>query len=252
MDQYFEALEKSKNSIALNIVEQMGFDETADVLEKGRAAQMGEIRTWNGTRYQKQSNGSWNPIKKNRTEKDGGINEKNVEKTFNHEQAVEYFEKFKKDEQKGMNSLLNLFHDKRIEIFCSFTGEPETPKYSDKSGYNDGKLTKKLEVVGVAKTPKNPDDKIFGRYEIKVKWSGKEEIETVSLSEAGFYDLLECADKVIEKPYEVIKPDGSSESAVDNKNLHRSEIIEETGKKPRNNEYIRTSTSSDQDENRNK
>lgn len=72
MDQYFEALEKSKNSIALNIVEQMGFDETADVLEKGKKASVGEIRDWNGTRYQKQPNGSWNPIKKNRAERDGG------------------------------------------------------------------------------------------------------------------------------------------------------------------------------------
>lgn len=62
MDQYFEALEKSKNSIVLNIVEQMGFDETADVLEKGHAAQMGEIRIWNNIKYQKTPNG-WVPVK---------------------------------------------------------------------------------------------------------------------------------------------------------------------------------------------
>lgn len=62
MDQYFEVLEKSKNSIALNIVEQMGFDETADVLEKGRAAQMGEMRIWNGVKYQKTPKG-WIPVK---------------------------------------------------------------------------------------------------------------------------------------------------------------------------------------------
>lgn len=48
MDKYFEALQKSKGSIALSIADQVGYDGTADVLEKGKAAAMGEIREWNG------------------------------------------------------------------------------------------------------------------------------------------------------------------------------------------------------------
>ena len=57
MDQFFEALEKSKNNVVLNVMEQVQYDETADVLEKGKRAQMGEIREWNGLKYQKTPNG---------------------------------------------------------------------------------------------------------------------------------------------------------------------------------------------------
>ena len=62
MDKYFEVLEKAKGSVALNINEQLGFDSTADTLEKGRAAQMGEMRIWNGVKYQKTPQG-WIPVK---------------------------------------------------------------------------------------------------------------------------------------------------------------------------------------------
>jgi len=62
MDKFFEALEKSKGSIALDIANQVGFDETADILEKGKRASIGEIREWNGKKYQKTGNG-WVPVK---------------------------------------------------------------------------------------------------------------------------------------------------------------------------------------------
>jgi len=62
MDKFFEALEKSKGSIALDIANQVGFDETADILEKGKMASIGEIREWNGKKYQKTGNG-WIPVK---------------------------------------------------------------------------------------------------------------------------------------------------------------------------------------------
>ena len=61
-DIFTDALEKAKNQVVLGIVNQVGFDETADILEKGRAAAMGEIREWNGERYQKTPNG-WIPVK---------------------------------------------------------------------------------------------------------------------------------------------------------------------------------------------
>ncbi len=63
MDKYFEALQKSKGSIALSIADQVGYDGTADVLEKGRVAAMGEIREWNGIKYQKTPKG-WTLVKK--------------------------------------------------------------------------------------------------------------------------------------------------------------------------------------------
>lgn len=88
MDQYFEALEKSKNSIALNIVEQMGFDETADVLEKGRAAQMGEMRIWSGVKYQKTPQG-WVPVKgEQKSEKKEPEAEKKDEKPVEKKEGV--------------------------------------------------------------------------------------------------------------------------------------------------------------------
>lgn len=63
MDKYFEALEKSKNQVTLGVLGQVGFDETAEVLEKGKKAAMGEIREWNGIKYQKTPKG-WVPVKK--------------------------------------------------------------------------------------------------------------------------------------------------------------------------------------------
>jgi len=63
MDKYFEALEKSKNQVTLGVLGQVGFDETAEVLEKGKKAAMGEIRDWNGVKYQKTPKG-WAPVKK--------------------------------------------------------------------------------------------------------------------------------------------------------------------------------------------
>lgn len=62
MDKYFEALEKSKNQVTLGVLGQVGFDETAEVLEKGKKAAMGEIREWNGIKYQK-TPGGWVPVK---------------------------------------------------------------------------------------------------------------------------------------------------------------------------------------------
>lgn len=67
MDKYFEALEKAKQGIDLSrsFINQ---DQTAgdalflDELEKGRKAQLGEIRTWGGKKYQKTAAG-WKSVK---------------------------------------------------------------------------------------------------------------------------------------------------------------------------------------------
>ena len=82
MDKYFEALEKAKKGIDLSgsFINQ---DQTAsdalflDELEKGRKAQIGEIRTWSGKKYQKTTNG-WRPVKTGA--RDGGSKEESEEK----------------------------------------------------------------------------------------------------------------------------------------------------------------------------
>lgn len=94
MDQYFEALEKAKNNVVLNIVEQIQC-EGADFLEKGRAAQMGEIRIWNGLKYQKTPNG-WVPVKGEK--KEGASEKKELEAEKKDEKLAE------KQEQKPMYS----------------------------------------------------------------------------------------------------------------------------------------------------
>ena len=63
MDKFFEELEKSKGGVALGISSQVEFDETAEILEKGRKAAIGEIRDWKGTKMQKTAQG-WVPVKK--------------------------------------------------------------------------------------------------------------------------------------------------------------------------------------------
>jgi len=62
MDKYFEALQKSKGSVALSISSQLSFDETAEILEKGKKAAIGEIRDWKGVKMQKTVQG-WEPVK---------------------------------------------------------------------------------------------------------------------------------------------------------------------------------------------
>ena len=67
MDKYFEALEKANQGVDLSgsFINQ---DQTAcdalflDELEKGKRAQIGEIRTWGGKKYQKTTNG-WQSVK---------------------------------------------------------------------------------------------------------------------------------------------------------------------------------------------
>jgi predicted small secreted protein len=60
MDQYFDALQKAHTREGI-----LGsVNETKeDFLEKGKKAQIGEIRTWKGVKFQKQPNGGWTPVK---------------------------------------------------------------------------------------------------------------------------------------------------------------------------------------------
>ena len=100
MDQFFEALEKSKNNVVLNVIGQVQYDETADVLEKGKRAQMGEIREWNGLKYQKTSNG-WIPVKQ---QKEGASEKKEETGSKKDTHGVEKKEglQYKPDTQKAL------------------------------------------------------------------------------------------------------------------------------------------------------
>lgn len=66
MSDLLYVIKKAKTNNILNIISQIGLDETADILEKGRPAQIGEIRDWHGIKYQKQPNGEWKLVKKNK------------------------------------------------------------------------------------------------------------------------------------------------------------------------------------------
>lgn len=60
MDQYFDALQKShtREGILSSVSE-----TKEEFFEKGKKAQIGEIRTWKGVKFQKQPNGGWIPVK---------------------------------------------------------------------------------------------------------------------------------------------------------------------------------------------
>lgn len=49
-------------------------DDVCDFIEKGKRAQVGEIREWNGQKMQKQADGSWKPVKESGGESDSKKN----------------------------------------------------------------------------------------------------------------------------------------------------------------------------------
>lgn len=65
MDQYFDALQKShtREGILGSVNE-----SREEFLEKGKKAQIGEIRTWKGVKFQKQPNGGWIPVREQKAE----------------------------------------------------------------------------------------------------------------------------------------------------------------------------------------
>lgn len=51
-----------KQSVAFNILNNVGPDSTAEYIEKGKRGQIGEIRTWSDGKYRKTASG-WEPVK---------------------------------------------------------------------------------------------------------------------------------------------------------------------------------------------
>lgn len=120
-DIFTEALHKSQSS-APNIVNQVGFDETAEVLEKGRRASIGEIRDWKGQKMQKTTDG-WKPVRVQtkfdlekvevQSVKDGSVTESELDAMPNGTEI--YFDnmRFQKVDGLGTGWLANYVKDPR-------------------------------------------------------------------------------------------------------------------------------------------
>ena len=48
-----------RQSVAFNILNNVGEDSTAEYLQKGQVGMVGEVREWQGKKYKKQANGKW-------------------------------------------------------------------------------------------------------------------------------------------------------------------------------------------------
>ena len=55
----FEKVTKDSINGVIGILNSIEPDRTAEVLQKGKSAMIGEIREWQGKKYKKQSNGKW-------------------------------------------------------------------------------------------------------------------------------------------------------------------------------------------------
>lgn len=58
MSEFFDALEKAKH-IGEVIAGNISPEGSNDILQKGKAANIGEVREWSGKKFRKQANGNW-------------------------------------------------------------------------------------------------------------------------------------------------------------------------------------------------
>lgn len=70
-----------RQSVAFNILNNVGQDSTAEYLEKGKRGQIGEIREWQGKKYKKTLNG-WEPVKEALQSESGASEEKEYGSLF--------------------------------------------------------------------------------------------------------------------------------------------------------------------------
>lgn len=180
MDKYFEALQKSKGSIALSIADQVGYDGTADVLEKGRAAAMGEIREWNGIKYQKTPKG-WTLVKKQE-----GASETEPSSEFKG--------------REGFKKLSDQLKSNQTAVYCQFTGSLKSPEYSEKTGDSEKGIVNRVQLLSFNPTTKGS----FQVVGVKVKYLGNGTQESEVLSNSQAEKLVSCISK-IEKVSEEIE-----------------------------------------------
>lgn len=119
MDSLFEM---QKRRVEGNIRRIYGANEalkSEQELKKGRKATIGEVREWQGKKYQKQADGNWVPVK----------GEKTVKNNINVNSVFGLFEKFDSvfsEEDEGIDDFINDLYDD-YELSAS-SEEPETLK----------------------------------------------------------------------------------------------------------------------------
>lgn len=162
MDKFFEALEKSKNAITLGLLEQVGFDETAEVLEKGKKAQIGEIRDWKGIKMQKTAQG-WVPVK------GGSKPEGNQEIT---QEQQKYLQRFFDPEDWVANVLDYNFK------------EDESPSFAEFKKMTESDQDRKLGIESIANElniDKEKAEKLYDEWSAKTLEKVKENPEKYGL-----------------------------------------------------------------------
>ena len=76
MSEFFDALEKAKH-IGEVIAGNISPEGSNDLLQKGKAANIGETREWSGKKYRKQANGKWLEVSEHGKTKSEHITERN-------------------------------------------------------------------------------------------------------------------------------------------------------------------------------
>ena len=131
-----------------------------DDLEKGKKANVGEIREWKGKKVQKQSDGTWKEIKKERQKKEAG------EKT--HKTTKTVMQQLQEAKETKVNSLTSLNETSKhfVEMILN----------SDKESYKIEKWERKGKPIGYRLVL---DKEIFGDFG-DIRIATKEENVTIN------------------------------------------------------------------------
>lgn len=206
MSEFIEALQKSKGENELNILRNV-IDK--DILEKGKAGQLGEIRTWGGKKYQKTPKG-WRPVKTGA--RDGGSQEESEGKK-NQEVAEEKSNKWPEGSQ-------NIKHALEVQGGSKYSDPSKISlDYDDKYGWAvsyDGREVGSLNKHAISKEQakaagwyKEESDKGKGGNESQVS-GGKESSEKKSKK----LTIKEQDSQNISKVQDVLKSAGIKSSDI--------------------------------------
>lgn len=112
----------------------IGPDSTADILEKGKSAMVGEIREWSGKKYKKQANGKWLEVSEYGMTKKEHLESKrranvSAETAFREARRSD-LDKYEKEQDKHREAISKL-SDEEVDIDVKETGHKETDKVDD-------------------------------------------------------------------------------------------------------------------------
>ena len=157
-------------------------DSTYETLEKGKAAQIGEIRTWNGKKYKKQANGKWLEVSEH------GMTKKHYE---------EKLERTRFNDQHGQSSTkeqseLGHIHTNIKKLSDKEHSDEEVGlKISDSGSEIGGKGEIKISQEDFAKNSK-------ATGENKTKEGASQDGEKKLTSKSTFKEMDEFADEVFD------------------------------------------------------